>query len=423
MKKADKWRRLIAIAPVILWVSWRDEDDQLLHGMPPIPANAANRPEHDRSYQSIYRAALQLATSVRILASCKISMSQVRSGQEFLIQYNRALKQMGIHTTINNHLSTHYVKFFERFGPVYGWWLFPFERFNGMLEKVKHNGHDGGRMELTMMRNWIMMHLLYEYLLHLPDDPQNSHERELLEATIRREGQQQRGGMMTELAIYHAEAFLGNNITLPRRTQRLIDVSTILPDALSYTLMLRYLRNLWPDLNLVSDTTIEEGTPFYRSKYCRPLLYIKKDGIRYGSLQNKATSADSKAFILGNDGYRQPVEILSLLAVQIGDMPSHVCAFVHKMHRDARLPPFPWDLQYVTFIFLICNNILMSTFSASTLGIHITYANEFDEPEIIPVSQIDSTLATIPFRSQILNCDLWAHVSFDRVSIHLVSGI
>lgn len=56
-----------------------------------------------------------------------------------------------------------------------------------MLEKVNHNGHDGGRMELTLVRNWVQTHLIYELLLALPDD---SHplERQLIECIIKSEG-------------------------------------------------------------------------------------------------------------------------------------------------------------------------------------------------------------------------------------------
>ncbi|KAG1809542.1 hypothetical protein EV424DRAFT_1282325, partial [Suillus variegatus] len=49
--------------------------------------------------------------------------------------------------TINHHASTHIDEMIRKVGPVYAWWLFAFERFNGMLNRVHHNGHDGGRME------------------------------------------------------------------------------------------------------------------------------------------------------------------------------------------------------------------------------------------------------------------------------------
>ncbi|KAF5384411.1 hypothetical protein D9615_003304 [Tricholomella constricta] len=388
LKKADEWRVLIAITPVILWWTWRDANDQLPPGEPPVPPNAANPPQHQRTYQAIYAASLKLATGVRVLASRTISMNQAKLGQEFLTQYNQAIKRLGVHTTINHHLSTHYLKFIKLFGPVYGWWLFAFERFNGMLEKVKHNGHDGGRMELTLMRNWVMTHLVYDYLVSLPENAHDM-EKKYIEKVVRQEGRENRGGLMTELAIYRAEAAIGNNISLPRRLGKTFDVSTLLPGGLSYTLLLRYLQGLWPDLNLVSDNSSEPGTPFYRSTSCRLLAYVRKDGIRYGSLQNKKTLADSKVFLLENSR-RVPVEIIALLMVRLGDKQPHVCALVHRMRRDNNIPPLPWDLY------------------ASTLGIYTTYANQFDQPEVIPISRIDSALAKIPIHSNVIGQDLWA---------------
>ncbi|KAG6862796.1 hypothetical protein C0993_001457, partial [Termitomyces sp. T159_Od127] len=91
-----------------------------------------------------------------------------------------------------------------RFGPVYGWWLFAFERFNGMLEKVNHNGHDGGKMEVTLLRNWVQTQLIYELLLSLPPTAHDK-EHEIIEQVIHGQGQQ-RGAMMTQLAIFRSEA-------------------------------------------------------------------------------------------------------------------------------------------------------------------------------------------------------------------------
>jgi hypothetical protein len=78
--------------------------------------------------------------------------------------------ELKIHLTINHHASMHIADMIKAFGPVYSWWLFVFERFNGMLEQGNHNGHNGGRMELTLMRHWVQTHLIYEYTLAFPPD-------------------------------------------------------------------------------------------------------------------------------------------------------------------------------------------------------------------------------------------------------------
>ncbi|KAF9461452.1 hypothetical protein BDZ94DRAFT_1371533 [Collybia nuda] len=60
LKKADEWRRLLTITPVILWWAWRDADDNILIGEPIIPPNAKSVPEHSRNYHAIYSAVLKL---------------------------------------------------------------------------------------------------------------------------------------------------------------------------------------------------------------------------------------------------------------------------------------------------------------------------------------------------------------------------
>jgi hypothetical protein len=327
-----------------MWWAWTDNRDEISAGSPPIPANAKYVPQHCRDYRATYSALLLLCAGVRILASRMISMAQARVGQDFLCQYCKTLKTLRIHTTINHHLSMHYYKFIKLFGPVYGWWLFAFERFNGMLEKVKLNGHDGGRMELTLMRHWVMTHLLYEYLLALPEDDEHEEERAYIDQVIRREGRETRGGMMTELAMYRAEASIGNNVTLPHRLGKTINVADLLPDGRAYYLLLRYLQELWPDLGVVDDASIQDGTPFYRSKTTHAVAYVRKDGIRYGSTTNKRTDVDSMVFISDGPDRRVPAEIIAILSVKLGEKLPHVCALVRRMYRDDDIPSFPWDL-------------------------------------------------------------------------------
>lgn len=209
LKKADEWRRLLTITPVLLWWAWKDDDDEIPDSAPPIPPNAKHVPEHSRNCKSLYDTILLLCAGVRILASRTITMAQAHLGQNFLLQYCQRCLDLKIHLVINHHLSMHYIKMIKRFGPVYGWWLFAFERFNGMLEKVNVNGHDGGRMEVTLLRNWVQTHLLYELLLSLPDDAHEL-ERKILDQIVKDEARQ-RGGMVTQIAVFRSEASTGKH--------------------------------------------------------------------------------------------------------------------------------------------------------------------------------------------------------------------
>jgi hypothetical protein len=270
-------------------------------------------------------------------------MAQARVGQDFITQYCRALKSLGIHTTINHHLAMHYVKFIKLFGPVYGWWLFAFERFNGMLKRVNHNGHDGGRIELTLIRHWVMTHLIYEYLLSLPADA-HPMESELIDRMVRKAAREESGGgMLTELAISRSEVSV-DSVSIPRRRGKPINICDRYPDGGAYALLLGHCQRLWPDLNLINDVSLEDGTPFYRSEVCHELPFIRKEGIRYGSMANKRTRADCYAFISRGIDRRVPVEISSLFSIQVGDKPPHICALIQRMSSDDNIPRMPWDL-------------------------------------------------------------------------------
>lgn len=212
-----------------------------------------------------------------------------------------------------------------------------------MLEKVKHNGHDGGRMELTLMRQWVMTHLIYEYLLALPDDC-HPLERAFVDNIIHREGSTDRGSMMSELATHRFRATRTDGLVLPARVGKPIDIMDLLPNGTAYGLLLQYLQGIWPDLNLIADTSPHPGTLFDRRKSSTALSFIRKDGIRYGSSQNKRSRADSFAFISDGSAMRIPVEIISILNVKINNKPAHICAIVKRLYSDTSLPQLPWDL-------------------------------------------------------------------------------
>ncbi|KAG2757569.1 hypothetical protein P692DRAFT_20711205 [Suillus brevipes Sb2] len=397
LKKADEWRRLLTITPVILWWAWRDANDEIPDTEPPLPPNTV-APDFSRNRRSLYQAILFLCTGVRILASRTISMAQARTGQSFLAHYCLECLQLRIPLTINHQASMHTADMIKKFGPVYAWWLFAFERFNGMLERVHHNGHDGGRIELTLLRNWVQTHLIYEYLLALPADT-HSFERDQINRIIKVQAQD-RGSMMTQIAVYQSEA-AEDNVRLPLRNAKLINLRAYgSPPGVFYPILLQYCRSLWPDLHLVGDLSCDNGTPFYANKVSRALTYIRKDGIRYGCTMNRHTHADSFAFI-SQGRTRVPVQITALFVVGVLDVVPHVCAVVRRLVSDDDIPAMPWDLY------------------ASTLGIHISYT-ELGPQEVVPVSRIECPLALIPVHSNVLKKDLWITVSFDHVSLQTV---
>lgn len=148
----------MSIAPVLLWEVWRDQDDDVPNQEPALPPSASRVIGHSRNTSKLLHAALFLCCAIRILACKKISLNEAQVGQEYLVLHGRLLLELGAVLHINHHASMHFLAQIKLFGPVYAWWLFAFERFNGMLEKVKHNGHNSGEMEVTLLRNWVQTH-------------------------------------------------------------------------------------------------------------------------------------------------------------------------------------------------------------------------------------------------------------------------
>lgn len=162
--------KIALITLILLWWSWKDNNNDIPNIPPPLPTNATNIPDHSWNPSLLYSTVLLLWAAVCILASRSSSMTQACLGQGFLTQYLKALLDLNVHLVINHHMAMHYLQMIKLFGAVYAWWLFMFEQFNGMLKKVKINGKDGGWSEQTLLQNWVMTHLIYELLLSLPKD-------------------------------------------------------------------------------------------------------------------------------------------------------------------------------------------------------------------------------------------------------------
>ncbi|KAL0056601.1 hypothetical protein AAF712_016795 [Marasmius tenuissimus] len=399
LAKADEWRRLIGIAPVLLWVTWRQGQDRIPDTEPPLAANKKIKTTCSRKRFSLYSACLLLCVSVRLFATRTISMRQAETAQDFMSQYCCACIRLGISLVVNHHLSEHFSKMIKRFGPLYGWWLFGFERFNGMLEKVNINGKDKGRSELTLLRNWVQTHLIYELLISLPPDA-HILERQLVEEIIETEGRE-RGGMMTQIAMFRSEADT-DSVKLPKRFARNPqDINGQDPSGRLYRALLVYLQNLWPDLDLIPELSMQPGHPFVSKNSAHFLPYIRKDGLRYGSHTSPRTQADSFALVLDN-GVRVPVRIeyLILVRLQGSNKPPHVCIAVRRLVTDNSIPPMPWD-RY-----------------ADILGINVSYAGKLDPLAIISASSIEAPVALIPVFSNVIQQELWITISFDHVRTH-----
>lgn len=90
----------------------------------------------------------------RILCSPVISTSQVKIADELLLKFCRTVQDLYgcSFITPNMHLHCHICECVLDFGPVYGFWCFSFERYNGILGALHVNNH---QIEVQLMRKFI----------------------------------------------------------------------------------------------------------------------------------------------------------------------------------------------------------------------------------------------------------------------------
>lgn len=144
-----------------LWVAWRGPTDLIHAGAPPVNAKVKNKPVFERCRKKLFDLVVFLAAACRLFTTWTVSLSDVHRAQVFLQWYCQGLLRLKVPLQPNHHWSMHYEDMFRRFGPAYAWWVFAYERFNGLLSKVNLNRHPE-KSPSTLMRFWIQMHRLYE---------------------------------------------------------------------------------------------------------------------------------------------------------------------------------------------------------------------------------------------------------------------
>lgn len=195
--KADQWRNLTTVLPVLLYGAWAVEGqipdteaprpdettkpgkalagmEALLHErrcervardvhlLPKhLPEGLCPRLRMKRNYRMHFNTVLQWCSSVRIWASRSISPEEVQRAQDCHDRACQTWAEMNCHLMPYFHLSTHHFSRFLALGPSYAWWTYAGERNNGYLGKFRHNGHTGGELESTMMRGWLKSQLIF----------------------------------------------------------------------------------------------------------------------------------------------------------------------------------------------------------------------------------------------------------------------
>ncbi|KAI0349527.1 hypothetical protein OH77DRAFT_1499521 [Trametes cingulata] len=98
-----------------------------------------------------------------------------------MLEYLRTLRALFDHQLVpNHHLSLHLASCLLLFGPVHGWWAFPFERFNGILQRL-NNSSQIEKVPLSFMHLFTVGAEL-RWLMASVDWPDTAEFRELLDA-------------------------------------------------------------------------------------------------------------------------------------------------------------------------------------------------------------------------------------------------
>ena len=93
--------------------------------------------------------------AVRLLCQPSISPQDIDEAHGFLLKFCTGCVDLygASFITPNMHLHCHLGEVVRDFGPVYGFWLFSFERYNGILKNIDTNSKD--RFELTFMKQFL----------------------------------------------------------------------------------------------------------------------------------------------------------------------------------------------------------------------------------------------------------------------------
>ncbi|OJT15383.1 hypothetical protein TRAPUB_8050 [Trametes pubescens] len=97
---------------------------------------------------------IHLVTAVDLATRRSMSEERAKAFDDHMFKYLQGLRELFAHDLVpNHHLSLHLVTCLLMFGPVHGWWAFPFERYNGLLGALNTNNLSDG-IALTFMHGF-----------------------------------------------------------------------------------------------------------------------------------------------------------------------------------------------------------------------------------------------------------------------------
>ncbi|TEB38597.1 hypothetical protein FA13DRAFT_1620063 [Coprinellus micaceus] len=137
--KADEWRACIEFdLPVSLAKLWGGEVA-----------------DGDHDYALALESTFLLAMAIRYATSHRSTPRHLEKYLNYMQKYLQTVLDLHPSGKLlpNHHNALHLPKFMEYFGPIHGWWMFPFERLIGLLQKHKTN-FKFGELEETVIKTF-----------------------------------------------------------------------------------------------------------------------------------------------------------------------------------------------------------------------------------------------------------------------------
>lgn len=88
---------------------------------------------------------MALLSAIAVVSSRKTSEENARMYMKYMQVYRGELARLfpNYKCHPNHHMAMHIAEYLLMYGPVHGWWAYPFERVIGMLQKVSTNYKPG----------------------------------------------------------------------------------------------------------------------------------------------------------------------------------------------------------------------------------------------------------------------------------------
>ncbi|KJA13232.1 hypothetical protein HYPSUDRAFT_151816, partial [Hypholoma sublateritium FD-334 SS-4] len=129
--KSDQWRSFRCLyLPVTLIRLW---------------SNLNTNDKYNKDRRQLLHLTMLLCSAIAIATSRTTSESNSKQFLLHMMQYRQELARLFPRYTCvpNHHMAFHITELLLLYGPVHGWWTFPFERMIGMLQRFRTNYKQG----------------------------------------------------------------------------------------------------------------------------------------------------------------------------------------------------------------------------------------------------------------------------------------